>query len=402
MADILSPIIGAIGGIGSALFGSSKGDKSLSGNYLAPNGYSVGWKDGQLAMYDKNGYYAGDYMNGVNFPKIPKSVYWSIMMNQANQQFSQKMWNAENEYNTPYNQAQRLRAAGLNPYLAMQNDGSIGQAQSAQVSQGSVDTSSGQVDASLAASRNQLIGSVGSQFQAMASNINQAKINDVQAQKLSSEKDYQDIVNRFAIADGFVKLRKQMAEAKDTETRQQYQEILNYITDNSKEWLIEKNHSDAVNSFNQNTLMEDEHNLNLASKRAKDLEGDLLQANLDWLPSEKIAAITEVYARTYAATASGKAAEAAAMNYAADTYGKRFDNRMRDELKDVIRRSEKSRYESQSVTLDILKQELEKAKKDNNTYMIRMIGSLIGQVAGAAGSVSPYFPKTFQSRYSNK
>ena len=152
MADILSPIIGALGGIGSALFGSSKGDKSLSGNYLAPNGYSVGWKDGQLAMYDKNGYFAGDYMNGVNFPKIPKSVYWSIMMNQANQQFAQKMWNAENEYNLPFNQAQRLRAAGLNPYLAMQNEGSIGQAQSAQVSQGSVDTSSGQVDASLAAS----------------------------------------------------------------------------------------------------------------------------------------------------------------------------------------------------------------------------------------------------------
>ena len=31
--------------------------------------------------------------------------------------------------------------------------------------------------------------------------------------------------------------------------------------------------------------------------------------------------------------------------------------------------------------------ELEKAKKDNNTYMIRMIGDLIGQIAGAAGSV---------------
>ena len=148
MADILSPLIGALGGIGSALIGSSKGDKSLAGNYLAPNGNGVGWKNGQLAMYDKDGRFAGDYMSGVYQQKIPKSVYWSVMMNQANQQFAQKMWNAENEYNTPFNQAQRLRAAGLNPYLAMQNDGSIGQAQSAQVPQGSVDTSSGQVDAS--------------------------------------------------------------------------------------------------------------------------------------------------------------------------------------------------------------------------------------------------------------
>lgn len=402
MADILSPILGALGGIGSAIFGSSKGDKSLSGNYLAPNGNGVGWKDGQLAMFDRNGNFAGDYMNGVYMSKIPKSVYWSIMMNQANQQFSQKMWNAENEYNTPFNQAQRLRAAGLNPYLAMQNEGSIGQAQNAQVPQGSVDTSSGQVDATLAASRNQLIGSVGSQLQAMAANINQAKINDAQAQKLSSENDYQEIVNRFAIADGFIKLRKQMAEAKDTETRQQYQEILNYIYDNSKEWLVEKNHSDAINAFNQGTLMEDEHNLNIASLRAKNLEGDLLQANLDWLPKEKASLIAQAYAQAYASTANGHAAEAAALNTAADTYGKKFDNRMRDDLEKVIRKSEKSRYESQSVTLDILKQELEKAKKDNNTYMIRMIGNLIGQVAGAAGSVSPYFPKTFQSRYTNR
>lgn len=386
MADILSPIIGALGGIGSAIFGSSKGDKSLAGNYLAPNGNGVGWKDGQLAMFDKNGNFAGDYMKGVYMPKIPKSVYWSIMMNQANQQFSEKMWHSQNEYNSPFNQAQRLRAAGLNPYLAMQGDGSIGQAQNANVPQGSVDTSSGQVDASLATSRNQLIGSVGSQLQAMAANINQAQINDAQAQKLKSETDYQDIVNRFAFADGFIKLRKQMAEAKDTETRQRYQEILNYVYENSKEWLIEKNHADAINAFNQNTLMEDEHNLNIASKRAKDLEGDLLQANLDWLPKEKAALIAQAYAQAFAATANGHAAEAAALNTAADTYGKNFDNRMRDDLEKVIRKSEMSRYESQSVTLNILKQELAKAKKDNNTYMVRMIGSLISQLVGAAGS----------------
>lgn len=385
MADILSPILGALGGIGSAIFGSSKGDKSLSGNYLAPYGNGVGWKDGQLAMYDKNGNFAGDYMSGVYMQKIPKSVYWSIMMNQANQQFSQKMWNAENEYNTPYNQAQRLRAAGLNPYLALQNDGSLGQAQSANVPSGSVDTSSGQVDASLASSRNQLIGSVGSQLQAMASNINQAKINDAQSEKLKSEKDYQDIINRFAVADGFVKLRKQMAEAKDTETRQRYQEILNYITDTSKDWLVEKNHSDAINSFNQQTLMEDEHNLNIASKRAKDLEADLLQANLDWLPREKAAAIAQAYAQAYASTASGKAAEAAAINYAEDSYGKHFDNKMRDSLSKVIHKSENARYESQSVTLDILQQELVKAKKDNNTYMVRLLGDMISKIAGSAG-----------------
>lgn len=402
MADILSPILGALGGIGSAIFGSSKGDKSLSGNYLAPNGYGVGWKDGQLAMYDKEGNFAGDYMNGVYLPKIPKSVYWSIMMNQANQQFSEKMWNAQNEYNTPFNHAQRLRAAGLNPYLAMQNDGSIGLSQSAQVSQGSVDASSGQVDASLAASRSALAGSVGSQIQSAVANINQAKINDAQADKIRSEKEYQDIMNQYASADLQVKLRKQIAEAHDTETRQRYQEILNYILDSSKEDAILKNHSDAVNSFNQTTLMDDEHNLNVASLRAKNLEGDLLAANLSWLPREKAAGIAQAYAQAYASTANAHAAEKAAENYVADTYGKRFDNKMRDDLHDIIQKSERSRYESTSTSLGVLQEQLKLAKKNNDTYMIRLIGDLIGQIAGAAGSVSPYFPKTFKSRYTNK
>lgn len=385
MADIFSPLIGAIGGIGSALLGSSKGDRSLAGNYLAPNGNGVGWHDGQLALYDKDGRFAGDYMSGVFQQKIPKSVYWSVMMNQANQQFSQKMWNAENEYNTPFNQAQRLRAAGLNPYLAMQNDGSIGQAQSAQVPQGSVDTSSGQVDASLAASRSQLMGTLGNTLQSAFANVINQKMADAQVKKINSENEYQDIVNKFAYADLFVKLRKQMAEAKDTETRQHYQEILNYITDSSKEDAIMKVHSDAVNSFNQTTLMDDEHNLNVASLRSKKLEADLLQANLDWLPREKAAAIAEAYARAYASTASGKAAEAAALNYAADTYGKQFDNRMRDDLQKVIKKSENARYESQSTALEVLQQRLIKAKKDNNTYEIRLIGEMISDITGSVG-----------------
>lgn len=386
MADILSPLIGALGGIGSAIFGSSKGDKSLAGNYLAPDGQGVGWKDGQLALYDKSGRFAGDYMSGVFQQKIPKSVYWSIMQNQANQQFAEKMWNAQNTYNSPFNQAQRLKAAGLNPYLALQNQGNVGEASSASVPEGSVDSSTGQVDASLAASRSQLYGSLGNTLQSAFANINQQKMVDAQVQKVKSENEYQEIVNKFAYADLFGKLRKQLAEAKDTETRQQYQDIVNYILDSSKEDAIMKNHSDAVNSFNQTTLMDDEHNLNIASLRSRQLEADLLQANLDWLPREKAASIAQVYAQAFASTMSGKAAAAAAENYVADTYGKKFDNNMRDKLHNIIEKSEASRYNSQSVSLDILKQELEKAKKDNNTYMVRMIGDLISKVLGSAGS----------------
>lgn len=383
MADFVSPILGAGATIASALIGSNNSDKSLAGSYRAPYGQSVSWKDGRLAIFDpKTGTYK-DYMDSYGVSKIPKSVYWSLMMNQANQYFSEKMWNAQNEYNTPYNQAERLKAAGINPYLAMQNDGNVGQSQSPSVPNGAVDTSSGSVDASLAASRSNLIGSVGGVLQSAFANINQQKMVDAQSQKAKSEAKYQDIMNMFAYADMVTKIQKQISETKDVDARRRYQEILNYITDNSKEYQIDKMHSDSINSFNQNVLMDDEHNLNIARIRSQNLEAELLKANLAWLPKEKAAGIAQAYAQAYASTASGKAAMAAAENYAADTYGKRFDNKMRDQLHDVIQNSERSRYESQSTTLAVLKQRLELAKKENKWYEVRLISDMIQKVMSA-------------------
>ena len=196
--DFLSPILGAGASIASALIGSSSGDKSVAGSYIMPNGEGVTWDNGRLARIDSVGNMK-DIMNTLNVSKIPKSVYWSIMANQANQMFSEKMWNKQNEYNTPFNQSQRLKAAGLNPYLAMQNDGNIGLAQSASTPSGSVDMSSGSVDASLAASRNQLFGTIGNTLQSAFANLNQQKIASAQADKLQSETEFQDIQNKYAV-----------------------------------------------------------------------------------------------------------------------------------------------------------------------------------------------------------
>ena len=335
--DFITPILGAGASIASALIGSSSGDKTLAGNYIMPNGDKVGWLNGRLAR-GSNG-------------------NWLDMMDSIN-------------------------VNGLNPYLAMQNDGNIGLAQSANTPSGSADMSSGSVDASLAASRNQLFGTIGNTLQSAFANLNQQKIASAQADKLQSETEFQDIQNKYAVVDMITKLQQRMAETHDTQARQRYQDIINYITDSSKEYLIEKNHSDAVSSFNNNLLQEDEHNLNAARLRSQKLEGDLLAANLSWLPKEKAAGIAQAYAAAYASTQSGKASAAAALNYAADTYGKNFDNKMRDELRTVIKKSESARYGSQSTALDVLKEQLKLAKKNNNTYEIRLIGDMIGKLAG--------------------
>ena len=170
--NFLTPILGAGASIASALIGSSGNDKSLAGSYIMPNGDRVGFENGRLIRNNPNGETI-DLMDNTVLNKIPKSVYWSLMANQANQMFAEKMWNAQNEYNTPFKQAQRLKAAGLNPYLAMQNDGNIGLAQSASTPSGSADMTSGSVDASLAASRNQLYGTIGNTLQSAFANLNQ-------------------------------------------------------------------------------------------------------------------------------------------------------------------------------------------------------------------------------------
>ena len=113
--DFLSPVLGTGATIASALIGGSSKDKSLAGSYIPPDYQKVAWQDGRLAFYNPSTHEYTDYINGGNISKIPKSVFWYIMMNQANQMFSEKMWNSQNEYNTPFNQAQRLKAAGLNP-----------------------------------------------------------------------------------------------------------------------------------------------------------------------------------------------------------------------------------------------------------------------------------------------
>ena len=61
---------------------------------------------------------------------------------------------------------------------------------------------------------------------------------------------------------------------------------------------------------------------------------------------------------------------------------------MRDSLHDIIEKSETSRYESQNTALEVLKQRLIEAKKNNNTYEVRLIGDLISKLLGSAGSVA--------------
>lgn len=70
--------------------------------------------------------------NATNLQIAKENREWQSQENLLNRNWQEKMWNAENQYNTPSAMMQRYREAGLNPYL-VQKDGSsaIGSAGSA-------------------------------------------------------------------------------------------------------------------------------------------------------------------------------------------------------------------------------------------------------------------------------
>lgn len=68
--------------------------------------------------------------NETNYKIAQMNNEWSERMMQKQMDYNTEMWNKQNEYNDPSKQVERLRAAGINPALALSNI-STGSAQSA-------------------------------------------------------------------------------------------------------------------------------------------------------------------------------------------------------------------------------------------------------------------------------
>lgn len=67
-----------------------------------------------------------------NAAQSKKQREWSEKMTNQQNEWTLNMWNKANEYNTPLNQVQRLREAGLNPLYYGLDGSSAGQVESAQ------------------------------------------------------------------------------------------------------------------------------------------------------------------------------------------------------------------------------------------------------------------------------
>lgn len=253
---------------------------------------------------------------------------------QENNAFNERMVDKMNDYNSAKNQRKRLEEAGLNPYL-MLDGGSSGIATSAPTA----DTSGTQVAPDVAGAMSQGSQLLGSSISNAANQIaNQvynsdmmnANVRKVNADAASSEQDnlYKEIQNQFAAAQFLTDLRLKRLQGDLTE----------------QDYLYAKySMQDRLDALKfQNTLTGSQSSYYNQMAGLLDVQRQIEELNLKWLPVEKQAALSATLQNTLTMAsqmhlnyAQAKSALAmAALNFAHEQ-GIRLDNKLKDSVLDL-------------------------------------------------------------------
>lgn len=253
---------------------------------------------------------------------------------QENNAFNERMVDKMNDYNSAVNQRKRLEEAGLNPYL-MLDGGNAGIASTTPTA----DTSSVQQIPDVASSMSQgsqiLGSSISNAANQIANQVYSSKLMDANVRKVnadadSSEQDklYKSIQNQFAAAQFLTDLRLKRMQGKLTE-----QDYL--FAKNSMEDRL-----DAVKF--QNTLSGSQSSYYNQMAGLINVQRQIEETNLKWLPAEKQAALSATLQNTLTMCsqmhlnyAQAKTAlSMAALNFA-NELGVRLDNKLKDSVFDL-------------------------------------------------------------------
>lgn len=263
---------------------------------------------------------------------------------QDNNAFNERMWNLQNEYNTPSAQRARLEAAGLNPYLMLDGSstGVADRAPSADTSGTQVAPDVGSTIAGGYQAMGNSISSAASQiaqfaFQNDMQNANVAKTT-AEAQNTKLQNAYDNLRNQFATAQFLTDLRLKQKQGDIS----QYE--ANYLRDSLQDRL------DAVKF--QNTLTGSQSSYYNQLAGLYEVQHKIADTNLRWLPREKQIAIMCAIqnARTAASQmhlnyASAKNMIALAALNAANTAGVRIDNSLKNDIYDLSVGKAENEYE---------------------------------------------------------
>jgi len=253
---------------------------------------------------------------------------------QENNAFNQRMWEKQNAYNTPAEQRRRLEQAGLNPNLMM-NGGSAGTAETAPTADTSGVQQVPDIGSTIASGYQQFgssLSNAASQIAGMVYNngLQQANVNKAQAEAQSASQDarYKELQNQFAASQFLADLREK--QYRGLIAKSDYE----YLRDSMQDRL------DSVKFQNSLTGSQASYYSQMAG--LVDVQRQIEQTNLDWLPREKQAglAATLQNVRTMVSQmhlnyAQAKNAYAmAALNYAQEA-GVRINNRLQDSIFDL-------------------------------------------------------------------
>ena len=235
---------------------------------------------------------------------------------QENNAFNERMWEKQNAYNSPVEQRKRLEQAGLNPNLMM-NGGSAGTAETAPTADTSGVQQVPDIGSTIASGYQQFgnsLSNAASQIAGMVYNndLQQANVQKAQAEAQSSSEDarYKELQNQFASFQFIADLREK--QYRGLIAKSDYE----YLRDSMQDRL------DSVKF--QNTLTGSQSSYYNQMAGLVDVQRQIAQVNLDWLPQEKQAGlaatlqnIRTMVSQMHLNYASAKSAYAAAvLNFA--------------------------------------------------------------------------------------
>lgn len=253
---------------------------------------------------------------------------------QQNNAFNERMWNMQNDYNSPSAQRARLEAAGINPYL-MLDGSSTGVAQSAPQADTSGTQVAPDVGSTIAGGYQSLgnsIASAAGQIAQMAfqNDLQEANVAKTQADAQNSDlqNQYDALRNQFAAAQFLADLRLKQYQGKISKYD------ANYLRDSMQDRL------DALKF--QNTVSGSQASYYNQMAGLYDVQRKIEETNLKWLPREKQVSIMVAIQNARTAASQMKLNFASARNMiamaglnAANAAGVRVDNRLKNSVFDL-------------------------------------------------------------------
>lgn len=373
-----------LGSIGAGI-GIASGIKNLfsSGNKQSTIDSINGFKFTKDGLVDRNGMsYGDDYYKN----RMPADYYYQQLMNEynINQQklmaAQQNKWNQENwrmqfdatnQYNTPAAQAARLLAAGINPTLAMGNEGAIGMAQATSIAPSSQSVSGSVGNAGLASADAVRYSADKSLMGSSADLLANSMVRNAAAHKSESDAQGTDIDNMTRNLENLARVRELKSRASSQEEKAALQKLENELLQDTYYFRVNQEQYKTAGLYNDNILKGDIHDMNQYDKSRKYYEAEIVKANLSWLPKEKAALLASEYAKARMYGASATEALRSAEKLAQESVGLHLTNEQRTDLDKAFRKATREQYQAVKVSLDHAKEMLKQARYNSDHQAIK-------------------------------